>query len=298
MSKARELASSGEVVALALGPVAKDAEHLTQFGANRVLRLAGGLEAVTSGIFTRVILEVAQNERPDLILMGGTKHAKEVAPRVAVKLNTGCVPNAQRIEAKGDHVEFDHLVYSGNAVATEMVTSKPAVATIAPRAFEVKPHPVHGKVEELHVQVPTPKVKVRKAQAAVHEKKRIEDARIIVSGGRGLKKKEDFEIVEKLAAALGGFLGVSRPIAADLKWKSEDHWVGLSGHKVKPAAYVACGISGQIQHLAGMRDSKLIVAINMNEEAPIFKVCDYGIVGDLYKVVPLLTDAVTKAKTK
>ena len=121
----------------------------------------------------------------------------------------------------------------------------------------------------------------------------VENAQIIVSCGRGLKKKEDIRLVSELADTLKGrTVGCSRPIAADLKWLSEDHWIGLSGHKVKPKLYVACGISGQIQHIAGMRDSGVIVAINKDPEALIFKSADYGIVGDLYEVLPKLTTAI------
>jgi electron transfer flavoprotein alpha subunit len=118
----------------------------------------------------------------------------------------------------------------------------------------------------------------------------IEDAEFIISVGRGLKNKEDISIIKNLADSLKGEIGCSRPIASDLKWLPTEHWVGLSGHKVKPKIYIACGISGQIQHLAGMRDSDIIVAINKDPEAPIFNAADYGIVGDIYKVVPALVD--------
>ena len=121
----------------------------------------------------------------------------------------------------------------------------------------------------------------------------LQDAEIIVSCGRGFKNKEDIKLIEELAEVLKGrTVGCSRPISADLKWLSEDHWIGLSGHKVKPKLYIACGISGQIQHIAGMRDSGIIVAINKDPEALIFKSADYGIVGDLYEVLPKLTNAV------
>ena len=123
---------------------------------------------------------------------------------------------------------------------------------------------------------------------------RIEEADIIVSVGRGLKKKEDLVLVELLAKALGGVVGCSRAVAADLKWLPEEHWVGLSGHKVKPKLYIAIGISGQVQHIAGIRDAKTIIAINNDPNAPIFKACDYGIVGDLYEVVPKLTEILKK----
>ena len=136
-------------------------------------------------------------------------------------------------------------------------------------------------------------------QEMTTESVNVEDADVIVSCGRGLKKNDDMHILVGLAEALGGkTIGCSRPIAADLKWLSEDHWIGLSGHKVKPSLYVACGISGQIQHVAGMRDSGIIVAINSDPEAPVFNSADYGIVGDLYKVVPALIRAIREERDR
>lgn len=135
--------------------------------------------------------------------------------------------------------------------------------------------------------------KIQSVHEAASEGVHVEDAEIIVSCGRGLKNKTDIQLITDLAAALKGkTIGCSRPISADLKWLSEDHWIGLSGHKVKPKLYVACGISGQIQHIAGMRDSGVVVAINKDPDALIFKSADYGIVGDLYQVLPKLTEAV------
>jgi electron transfer flavoprotein alpha subunit len=122
----------------------------------------------------------------------------------------------------------------------------------------------------------------------------LESAEVIVSGGRGLRKKEDFALLRELAEVLGGEVGCTRPIAVDNKWFAD--WVGLSGHKVKPKLYIACGISGAVQQLAGIRDSKLIIAINNDPEAPIFEAADYGVVGDLYEVVPALTARLREAK--
>ena len=139
-----------------------------------------------------------------------------------------------------------------------------------------------------------PKTQVLKIKDKISQMLRIEEADIIVSAGRGLKKKEDLKLIASLAKVLGGAVGCSRSVAADLKWLPEEHWVGLSGHKVKPKLYIAIGISGQVQHIAGIRDSKTIIAINNDPNAPIFKACDYGIVGDLYEIVPALTKAIKK----
>jgi electron transfer flavoprotein alpha subunit len=150
-----------------------------------------------------------------------------------------------------------------------------------------------GDIIKKKVEVEKSTSKIVKVHEMKSEGVSVEDAEIIVSCGRGFKKKEDIELVSNLAEALKGrTVGCSRPIAADLKWLSEDHWIGLSGHKVKPKLYIACGISGQIQHIAGMRDSGVIVAINKDPEALIFKSADYGIVGDLYQILPKLTSAI------
>ena len=153
-----------------------------------------------------------------------------------------------------------------------------------------------GKVVKKKIDVEKSSSKILKVQEMKTEGANVEDAEIIVSCGRGFKDKNDIKMISDLAEVLKGrTVGCSRPIAADLKWLSEDHWIGLSGHKVKPKLYIAAGISGQIQHIAGMRDSGVIVAINKDPEALIFKSADYGIVGDLYEILPKLTDAI---KTK
>ncbi|MEA3457372.1 MAG: electron transfer flavoprotein subunit alpha/FixB family protein, partial [Candidatus Thermoplasmatota archaeon] len=150
-----------------------------------------------------------------------------------------------------------------------------------------------GDIVKKKIETEKSSSKVLKVQEAKTEGVDVEDAEIIVSCGRGFKSKEDIKLADELADVLKGrTIGCSRPIAADLKWMSEDHWIGLSGHKVKPKLYIATGISGQIQHIAGMRDSGVIVAINKDADALIFRSADYGIVGDLYEVLPKLTAAI------
>jgi electron transfer flavoprotein alpha subunit len=186
-------------------------------------------------------------------------------------------------------------VYSGNAIAVEQFNSKPAIVTIPSKAFDPlkKDDSRKGDIVKKKIDIEKSPSKIIKVQDMKTEGVNVEDAEIIVSCGRGFKKKEDIKLVEELAEVIKGkTVGCSRPIAADLKWLSEDHWIGLSGHKVKPKLYIAAGISGQIQHIAGMRDSGIIVAINKDPEALIFKSADYGIVGDLYEVIPKLTEAI------
>ena len=205
----------------------------------------------------------------------------------------------QPIIINSDHLEGDNsknsVVFSGNAISVEQFNSKPVIITIPSKVFD----PIK-KDEKRKGNITKKKITTEKYSSNILRIKEmetggvnVEDAEIIVSCGRGLKNKDDIKLIEDLASALKGkTVGCSRPIAADLKWLPEDHWIGLSGHKVKPKLYIAAGISGQIQHIAGMRDSGIIVAINKDPEALIFKSADYGIIGDLYEVLPKLTNAV------
>jgi electron transfer flavoprotein alpha subunit len=187
----------------------------------------------------------------------------------------------------------ERITYGGNASARLTFKSKPQIATISFRTFE-KPEPKErtGQLVKLDVKVDLPRTEVVETKPLETSSVRIEEAPIIVSCGRGLEKKEDKALLEELALVLCGQVGCSRPLAEDRKWFNE--WVGLSGHKVKPKLYIACGISGVIQHVAGIRDAKVIVAINKDEQAPILEMADYIVIGNLYEILPALRDAVKK----
>jgi len=268
---------------------------LISHGADKVFTASDAkLENFISAEYAATLEKMITEHRPAIVLIGSNRNGDEIAPRLAARFKTGCTTNCTSIELSDDHkLKTKRLVYGAAGLGIFDFKTMPQIATVAPKAYEVK-----GAEEGREGEVVDTNVDFQEAVARIVDvvrrevaAKKIEDSEIVVSIGRGLKSKEDIGIIEGLADSLSGFVGCSRPIAADLKWLSSDHWVGLSGHKVKPKLYMACGISGQIQHIAGMRDSTIIVAINNDADAPIFKVCDYGIVGDLYTVVPALTAA-------
>ena len=246
-------------------------------------------------IVTDALEAICRISKPDLVLVGSSKRGKEVAPRLATRLNMGCISEGMNIQISNGF-SADRLVWGGNAIA--QVGSKGAtVIIIPPRSYERAAGT--SKPEVMNVEF---KPASRTSTIADRKEKskgqvNIKDAQAIVSAGRGFKKKEDLSLLDGLASALNAVVGASRPLTSDLGWMPEDRQVGLSGITVKPKLYVAVGISGQIQHLTGMRDSKLVVAINSDKNAPIFQECDYGIVGDLYAVVPALQKAIERMKS-
>jgi Electron transfer flavoprotein, alpha subunit len=230
----------------------------------------------------------------DLVLLPSTKNAKTIGGIVAQRLGVEFLTDVLSMKAEGGALTAERYVFGNKAVAT-VQTSLPAVVTVAPGRFQGEPPAVQSTVEKL-AEAPASRLKIVAVEEKARGAVRLEEAEIIVSVGRGFKKKEDLQMAFELAKVLGGQVGCSRPIAADLKWLPEEHWVGLSGKKVKPKLYLAIGISGQPQHIAGILDSRIIAAINNDPSAPIFQNADYGVVEDLYKIVPILINKIAKLK--
>jgi electron transfer flavoprotein alpha subunit len=252
------------------------------------------LERFQAEAYLGIIQNLAANYHPEILLIGSTRNGKPLAARLATRLDAGCVPDCTRLSVdENRRLIGERITYGGNAIAKVTFKSTPQIATVPSRAFE-KPEKKdrNGQVVKLDFKIEQPKTEVMERKPLEISSVRIEEAQYIVSGGRGLEKKDDIVLLEDLAKVLGGQVGCSRPLVEDRKWFTD--WIGLSGHKVKPKLYIACGVSGVIQHVAGIRDSKIIVAINKDAEAPIFEVADYGVVGDLYQVVPALKDALKK----
>jgi len=289
----------GVVIGSQVEPLAK---QLAAHGASRVLVAeASDLTQYSSEVYTSILAEVATQLQPIAMFMGATAMGKDLAPKLAARLKTSLMQDCVGLEMDGDgSLSATRPIYGGKLRAVVKPTSPTLqVATLRPNLFaplEPKPE-LEVPIEKL--TIPTDghaaKAVVRETQKEKETKAELTEAAIIVSGGRGLKGPENFAIIEELAAELGAAVGASRA-AVDAGWKPHAYQVGLTGKTVSPLLYIACGISGAIQHQAGMSSSRNIVAINTNPNAPIFKLATYGIVGDLFEVVPLLTEEVKKLK--
>jgi len=296
LTKGRELSKelNMELSALVIGNKNdKNMQSYFEYGAREVLLIpnsrTGTLDAETC---THVLSEIAKENGPDIILITSTRLGKEIAGRVAQRLQAGCVTDAVGLTIKDQELVIDRYALGGNTISSEIIKTRKKVVSIMPRTFEAHPVPVEGKIKTLDIEIPRRRVELIERRKKVGESVNIESAETLVCVGKGLSKKEDLSMLNELCAALKGELGCTRALSSDYHWISEDRMVGISGKRCKPKLHVSIGISGQIQHTVGIMSSKLIVAINKDKEAPIFKIADYGIVGDLYQVVPKLTQRI------
>jgi electron transfer flavoprotein alpha subunit len=283
---------SSELVTLAI--TASSADDYIKRGANKVLLVNNPLlDEFQVDTYTDALSVLASEHKPEAILIGATRNGLELAPRLAERMKTCCVTEVAKIELDADKnfLLMDRVTMGGNLVETHISRSKPQIATV-PRGLFSQNAPDPSRKGQVIIADP----KIKPPATHLLEKKpketggvKLSEASVIVSFGRGLRKKEDMTIVEEFADAVGGVIGCSRPIAEDLGWLPSEQYIGLSGQKVNPRLYFACGISGQIQHLTGIRNSKVIVSINNDPKAPIFEFTDYGIVADLYEILPVLT---------
>jgi electron transfer flavoprotein alpha subunit len=299
VGKARQLADELEtgLEAVVIGVnVQAQADELIKAGVDRVHSADDErLKQFQIEPYLSVLMNVIADRKPSFVLFGSTRNGKVVAGRVATRLEVGCVPDCYRLSINEQkRLVGERITYGGNASAKITFKGEPQIVTVPSRAFEKPELKEHsGEVVKLDVKdVDRAKTEVVEIKLSETSSVRIEDASVVVSCGRGLEKKEDRVLLDDLAGVLCGQVGCSRPLAEDRKWFGD--WVGLSGHKVKPKLYIACGISGVIQHIAGIRDAKVIVAINKDPEAPIFETADYGVVGNLHEVLPALKEAMKK----
>jgi electron transfer flavoprotein alpha subunit len=294
LGKAAALAGQmgGVAEAALLGSgVAGQADLLAQYGAAQVYVADDpALATFSSEGYANVLAGIVRQAAPAAVLMAASAMGKDVAPRVAARLGVGLESDCTDFALDGDgRLLITRPIYAGKVIATVKLKSTPQMVTVRPNVLGA-PEPDAAKkaaVEKVAVDVGQVRARVLDSLMAEGDEVPLAEATIIVSGGRGVKGPEGFEPVHALARALGGSLGASRA-AVDAGWIEHSHQVGQTGKTVTPNLYVACGISGAIQHLAGMKTSKVIVAINKDPEAPIFNYADYGIVGDLFEVAPLL----------
>jgi len=288
----RELADKLTQPLCAVTIFPEDAQALIASGADKVFILKGDNPWPES--YAAGISELAVKESPKVIIIGATLRGKDLAAKVAAQLKTGLVTDASAIREENGAIETDRMMYGGLAVCTEVIGDG-GLITVPPRTYEalIKDTSHIGEVVTLEVITEATMV-VGNVCPVIRKGADITTADKLVCVGRGVAKQEDMQLATDLAAALGAEIGCTRSIAEDYHWLPNETYIGLSGQKVKPSLYLAMGISGQVQHVAGIRDSKIIVAIDSNENAPIFAAADYGIVGDLYQIVPLLTEAIKK----
>jgi electron transfer flavoprotein alpha subunit len=250
------------------------------------------LELYSSDGYAEVVLKAIEQAQPSAIFFSGTAMGRDLAPTVAARLGVGAIPDAVGLTLDGETFSVRRPVYSGKAVATVDTAGKtPQVIGLRPNIFAAEESSGLGEVIALDGLSLSIRAVVKELLEAAGGELDVAEADVIVSGGRGIKGPENFALIKSLADALGGAVGASRA-AVDAGWIEHSHQVGQTGKVVSPSLYVAAGISGAIQHLAGMSSSKVIVAINKDPDAPIFKVADYGIVGDLFDVIPPMVEAI------
>lgn len=287
-----------ELCAILLGQdVDNLADELIRFGADKVYYMNSPLlKNYTTDGYSKVIVDAINEHKPEIVLVGATHIGRDLAPRVASNLDTGLTADCTKLEIDPEDKKLKQTrpAFGGNLMATIVCPrTRPQMSTVRPgvmdKAHEDKNH--KGEIIKLNYDLKPEDIRTEVVDIVRTKKELVSltDAEFIVSGGLGIKEAKGFEMLQKLADRLEGVIGASRA-AVDAGWIDHSHQVGQTGTTVKPKVYIACGISGAIQHLAGMQTSDIIIAINSNESAPIFDVADFGIVGDVYDVVPKLTE--------
>ena len=289
LTAARHL--GGRVTAILVGPGASSLAA-SMAGADAALAVDGpGLGEYSPDGWARAIAKLAGERTPDIILGSSSARGRDLTPRIAAILGVAIASDAVELSAAEGALEAVRPIYAGKALARVRVTTSPRMATVRPNSFPAAEGGDDPAVESIDPGSIEAGARVVKTEYSSGERPDVAEADIIVSGGRGMGGPEHFHILESLADTLGAAVGASRA-AVDAGWRPHADQVGQTGKTVSPSLYIACGISGAVQHLAGMKTAKVIVAINKDSDAPIFSVADYGIVGDVFDVVPALTEAI------
>ncbi|MEP7231927.1 MAG: electron transfer flavoprotein subunit alpha/FixB family protein [Ginsengibacter sp.] len=280
---------------IVLGSVKNDLTELGKYGLKKIRSVKNAtLENFDDEVFTHVIAETAKSTGATVIVFSNNFNGKAIAPRLSVKLKAGLVSGAVALPEVANGFVVKKNVFSGKAFANVSIKTELKIISLNPNAYKVVEAEGKAEVEDLNIEIPQGRVKVLSVDKVEGEVP-LSEAEIVVSGGRGLKGPENWAIVTDLAKALGAATACSRPVS-DSDWRPHHEHVGQTGLAIAPNLYIAIGISGAIQHLAGVNRSKTIVVINKDPEAPFFKAADYGIVGDAFEVVPKIIEAVKKLK--
>ncbi len=300
-ARLKESLGGGDVTALVIGGdgAKAAAAALGKQGADRVLTACDGwLDNYNGDAYGRAALAAVKAESPDVVFVAATLDGKDLAPRLAAHLDVGYAADVTAVAVEGGRLKCTRPLYAGKAFATCVLKTTPQIVSPRPNSFPVaETEGSDAAVSDVALDFGEGDVgyKVTNVEAAKSDKVDLSEAEIVVSGGRGLKGPDEFKILEEFADLIGATIGASRAVV-DAGWRPHSDQVGQTGKTVAPNLYFAVGISGAIQHLAGMSTSKCIVAINKDADAPIFKVADYGIVGDLFEIMPRLTAEVAKLK--
>ena len=284
-----------DCAALTIGKV-EDAGALGKYGASKVYNVGGdATSSFDSGVYATAVAEAAKQLGAKVIVMMHDSTGKSVLGRIAAKLDAGSAPGVNSLPT-GDAstLKVRKAVFSGKAFAEVEISTEYKVISVAGNSIPVEESGSAVPVDNLNIDLPAPRIKVIETKRA-EGRTPLPEAELVVSGGRGLKGPENWGVIEDLADALGATTACSRPVA-DVDWRPHHEHVGQTGVAIRPNLYIAAGISGAIQHLAGVNSSKTIVVINKDPEAPFFKAADYGVVGDLFEVLPKLTAAVKAHK--
>ena len=281
--------------AVLLGTVTDDLASLGKYGIKKVNTVANAtLNNLDAQVFCKIIAEVAGKTAADVIVFSNNTAGKAIAPRLSVRLKAGLVSGAVALPDMGNGFVVKKTVFSGKAFANIGVTTAIKIIALNPNSFNIEMGDAVAEVAPIDVIIDAAKVEVKAVNKVTGEVP-LSEADIVVSGGRGLKGPENWALVTDLAKLLGAATACSRPVA-DIHWRPHHEHVGQTGLAIAPNLYIAIGISGAIQHLAGVNRSKVIVVINKDPEAPFFKAADYGIVGDAFEVMPKIIEAVRKLK--
>ena len=299
VSAARMIADQiqGEVIAVVIGDAVEGiAEGLSNYGAHHILTVQDPkLKFYSPTAYAKILAEIATQEQASVVMMSATAMGKDCAPRVAVKLKAGYAADCTALRIENGEFIATRPVYAGKALTDVKFNSQVKVVTLRPNVFPVKTYDgQQATMEAVSIPLNDSDFSARAVDVLQGSGKLdVAEADIIVTGGRGLKAPENFAMIEELANVLGAAVGASRAVV-DAGWRPHEEQVGQTGKTVAPSLYIAVGVSGAIQHVAGMSSSKYIVAINKDKDAPIFQIADYGIVGDAFEIVPALTQELKK----